>query len=83
MYTIGVILSAMPFPKCKPSLDMFINPSLEVITNILAIEVNLYFVFQYSSKSIIYLNVFNLYRKMLSLLKIDHCFKIESEFLVH
>jgi len=40
MYTIGVILSAMPFPKCKPSLDMFINPSLEVITNILAIEVN-------------------------------------------
>jgi len=47
MYTIGVILSAMPFPKCKPSLDMFINPSLEVMTSILAIEVNLFFVFQY------------------------------------
>lgn len=83
MYTIGVILSAMPFPKCKPSLDMFINPSLEIITNILAIEVNLYFIFMYSSISIIYLNVFNVYRKMVNLLKIDQCSKIESGFLVH
>lgn len=40
IYTIGVILSAMPFPKCKPSLDMFIDPSLDMMKNILAIEVN-------------------------------------------
>jgi len=33
----------MPFPKCKPSLDMFIDPSLEVMKNILAIEVFLTF----------------------------------------
>jgi hypothetical protein len=39
IYTIGVILSAMPFPKCKPSLDMFIDPSLDVMRNILNIEV--------------------------------------------
>lgn len=83
MYTIGVILSAMPFPICKPSLDMFINPSLEVVTSILAIEVIYIFVFQYSSISIIYLNVFNLYRKTPNLLKIDQYSKIESEFLVH
>ncbi|XP_025404966.1 importin-13 [Sipha flava] len=40
IYTIGVILSAMPFPKCKPSLDMFIDPSLDVMRNILNIEDN-------------------------------------------
>lgn len=38
-YTIGVILSAMPFPDCKPSLDMFINPNLDFIKTVLAIEV--------------------------------------------
>lgn len=64
MYTIGVILSAMPFPKCKPSLDMFINPSLEVMTSILAIEVNLYFVFQYFNylfKCLIYIGKHRIY----------------------
>jgi len=64
MYTIGVILSAMPFPKCKPSLDMFINPSLEVMTSILAIEVNLYFVFQYFNylfKYLIYIGKHRVY----------------------
>jgi len=34
----------MPFPKCKPSLDMFIDPSLDVMKTILAIEVHFHFV---------------------------------------
>ncbi|XP_050436446.1 importin-13 [Adelges cooleyi] len=38
IYTIGVILSSMPFPDGKQSLDMFINPSLDVMKSILAIE---------------------------------------------
>lgn len=44
MYTIGVILSAMSFPECKPFLDIFIKPSLEVITSILAAEGNTEFI---------------------------------------
>lgn len=35
----------MPFPKCKPSLDMFIDPSLDVLKTILTIEVSLNFIF--------------------------------------
>ncbi|XP_050535319.1 importin-13 [Daktulosphaira vitifoliae] len=38
IYTIGVILSSIPFPACKQSLEMFLNPSLEIMKSILAIE---------------------------------------------
>lgn len=50
IYTIGVILSAMPFPECKPSLDMFIDPSLDIMKTILAIEVCFMFAF-FNSKN--------------------------------
>lgn len=47
MNTVGVILSVISYPKNKPFIDTFIDPNLEAITNILAIEVDLYFIFYY------------------------------------
>lgn len=47
MNTVGVILSVTSYPKNKPFIDTFIEPNLEAITNILAIEVDLYFIFYY------------------------------------
>jgi len=47
MNTVGVILSVTSYPKNKPFLDTFINPNLDAIANILAIEVNLYFLFHF------------------------------------
>uniref|UniRef100_A0A2S2NNI7 Importin-13 n=1 Tax=Schizaphis graminum TaxID=13262 RepID=A0A2S2NNI7_SCHGA len=40
MNTVGVILSVTSYPKNKPFLDTFINPNLDAIANILAIEDN-------------------------------------------
>lgn len=80
MYTIGVVLSVLPFPECKPSLDMFIDPNLDVIKTILAIEVSL-LVF-YSYKPILYKNIIY-YRITLNVISIDLSYKKELKFLVH
>jgi hypothetical protein len=79
MNTVGVILSVTSYPKNKPFLDTFINPNLDAIANILAIEVNLYFLFHFLN------NLFklNLFRIMLNLPNIDQSYKIESKFLIH
>lgn len=46
----------MPFPKCKPSLDMFIDPSLGVMKNILAIEVIFkFYIYIYLKKKFLFL----------------------------
>lgn len=81
IYTIGVILSAMPFPECKPSLDMFIDPSLDVMKTILTIEVCFMFAFFNSTNQ--YLTILIDYRIILNVISIDLSYKKELKFLVH